>query len=173
MKTALSLLLALALPSLAAARPNIILIVADDLGYGEPGCYGGKEIPTPNIDALAKGGTRFEYCYANPVCGPSRATCLTGRYVFRTGMLTNGYTNKMRREEIMLPKVLKRDVPAMPETTRLFDELGLSSASTLELLLELEEDLDIQIDVEEIDQGDLASIGSLADFVSAHALTDE
>jgi acyl carrier protein len=73
----------------------------------------------------------------------------------------------------LLPKVLKRDVPAMPETTRLFDELGLSSASTLELLLELEEDLDIQIDVEEIDQGDLASIGSLAEFVSAHAITDE
>lgn len=73
----------------------------------------------------------------------------------------------------LLPKVLKRDMPAMPEQTRLFDELGLSSASTLELLLELEEDLDIQIDVEEIDQTDLASIGSLADFVSSHALTDE
>lgn len=73
----------------------------------------------------------------------------------------------------LLPKVLKRDMPAMPERTRLFDELGLSSSSTLELLLELEEDLDIQIDVEEIDQTDLASIGSLADFVSAHALTDE
>jgi len=73
----------------------------------------------------------------------------------------------------LLPKVLKRDVPTMPEQTRLFDELGLSSASTLELLLELEEDLDIQIDVEEIDQTDLASIGSLADFVSSHALTDE
>ena len=73
----------------------------------------------------------------------------------------------------LLPKVLKRDVPALPETTRLFDELGLSSASTLELLLELEEDLDIQIDVEEIDQRDLESIGTLADFVSTHALTDE
>lgn len=73
----------------------------------------------------------------------------------------------------LLPKVLKRDVPDLPEQTRLFDELGLSSASTLELLLELEDDLDIQIDVEEIDQGDLASIGTLADFVAAHALTDE
>jgi acyl carrier protein len=73
----------------------------------------------------------------------------------------------------LLPKVLKRDVPDPPEDTRLFDELGLSSASTLELLLELEEDLDIQIDVEEIDQTDLASVGTLADFVSAHALTDE
>ena len=73
----------------------------------------------------------------------------------------------------LLPKVLKRDVPTMPETTRLFDELGLSSASTLELLLELEEDLEIQIDVEEIDQTDLASIGTLADYVSTHAVEDE
>lgn len=73
----------------------------------------------------------------------------------------------------LLPKVLKRDIAELPEQTRLFDELGLSSASTLELLLELEEDLDIQIDVEEIDQGDLASIATLADFVSMHALTDE
>lgn len=73
----------------------------------------------------------------------------------------------------LLPKVLKRDVPALPETTRLFDELGLSSAGTLELLLELEEALDIQIDVEEIDQGDLESLGTLADFVATHALADE
>lgn len=73
----------------------------------------------------------------------------------------------------LLPKVLKREVPAMPEDTKLFDELGLGSASTLELLLELEEELDIQIDVEEIDQGDLASIGTLATFVAAHALTDD
>jgi acyl carrier protein len=73
----------------------------------------------------------------------------------------------------LLPKVLKREVPRMPEDTRLFDELGLGSASTLELLLELEEELEIQIDVEEIDQGDLTTIGTLATFVAAHALTDE
>jgi acyl carrier protein len=73
----------------------------------------------------------------------------------------------------LLPRVLKRDVPAMPEGTKLFDELGLSSASTLELLLELEEDLEIQIDVEEIDQNDLDSIGSLASFVAAHAVTED
>jgi acyl carrier protein len=74
---------------------------------------------------------------------------------------------------VLLPKVLKRDVPAMPEDTKLFAGLGLGSASTLELLLELEEQLDIQIDVEEIDQDDLVSIGTLATFVAAHALTDE
>jgi acyl carrier protein len=72
----------------------------------------------------------------------------------------------------LLPRVLRREIPELPETTSLFDELGLSSASTLELLLELEEDLDIQIDVEDIDQGDLVSIGSLADFVAAHAITE-
>jgi arylsulfatase A len=90
----------------SGTKPNIIFILSDDVGLGNIGCYGGH-YPTPNIDALAKGGTRFEYCYANPVCGPSRATCLTGRYVFRTGMLTNGYTERMNKAEIMLPKVMK------------------------------------------------------------------
>jgi arylsulfatase A len=89
-----------------ATKPNIIFILSDDVGLGNISCYGGA-FKTPNIDALAKGGTRFEYCYANPVCGPSRATCLTGRYVFRTGMLTNGYAQRMHKDEIMLPKVLK------------------------------------------------------------------
>ena len=73
----------------------------------------------------------------------------------------------------LLPRVLKRDVGEIPESTRLFDELGLSSASTLELLLELEEALEIQIDVEEIDQDDLESVGALASFVARHTLTDD
>ena len=73
----------------------------------------------------------------------------------------------------LLPRVLKRELPEVPESTRLFDELGLSSVTTLELLLELEESLEIQIDVEDIDQGDLRSVGSLADFVAEHALADE
>ena len=73
----------------------------------------------------------------------------------------------------LLPRVLKRELPEVPESTRLFDELGLSSVTTLELLLELEESLEIQIDVEDIDQGDLRSVGTLADFVAEHALADE
>jgi arylsulfatase A len=87
-------------------KPNIIFILSDDVGLGNIGCYGGH-FKTPNIDALAKGGTRFEYSYANPLCGPSRATCLTGRYVFRTGMLTNRSAGLLHRKEIMVPKVLK------------------------------------------------------------------
>jgi acyl carrier protein len=73
---------------------------------------------------------------------------------------------------MLLPRVLKREVPPVPEDTGLFAELGLTSAATLELLLELEEDLEIQIDVEEIDQDDLRSIGTLADYIAAHAIAD-
>lgn len=73
----------------------------------------------------------------------------------------------------LLPRILKRDMTAPSEDARLFDELGLSSSSTLELLLELEEALEIQIDVEEIDQDDLETVGTLASFVATHALTDD
>ncbi|HEU5268722.1 MAG TPA: phosphopantetheine-binding protein [Jatrophihabitans sp.] len=73
----------------------------------------------------------------------------------------------------LLPRILKRDMAEPAEDARLFDELGLSSSSTLELLLELEETLEIQIDVEEIGQDDLETIGTLASFVASHALTDD
>jgi acyl carrier protein len=73
----------------------------------------------------------------------------------------------------LLPRILKREMAAPPEDSRLFDELGLSSSKTLELLLELEEALEIQIDVEEIDQDDLETVGTLASFVATHALTDD
>lgn len=66
--------------------PNILLVFLDDLGAEAFGCYGGLSYETPRIDALAAGGLRFENCYANPTCTPSRATLLTGRYPFRTGM---------------------------------------------------------------------------------------
>lgn len=65
-------------------RPNIILILADDMGWSDLGCYGG-EIPTPNIDALAKGGIRFTQFYNNAVCGPTRCSLLTGLYAQRVG----------------------------------------------------------------------------------------
>ena len=72
--------------SAGGKRPNVVLIVADDLGYGELGCYGGKEIPTPNIDAIAAGGVRFTNGYVScPVCSPTRAGLLTGRYQQRFG----------------------------------------------------------------------------------------
>ena len=69
----------------AAEKPNIVLILADDLGAECLGCYGGKSYETPNLDRLAAAGLRFDRCYALPVCSPSREL-LTGRYSFRTGI---------------------------------------------------------------------------------------
>ena len=68
-------------------RANIVLIMADDLGYGEVGCFGGRRIKTPNIDALAAGGMRFTDYHSNgAVCSPTRAALLTGRYQQRCGV---------------------------------------------------------------------------------------
>ncbi|MDZ4684654.1 MAG: sulfatase-like hydrolase/transferase [Planctomycetaceae bacterium] len=70
-------------------RPNLVLLIADDLGYGEPGCYGG-ELPTPHIDALASSGVRFTAGYVTaPFCAASRAGLLTGRYQTRFGFEFN------------------------------------------------------------------------------------
>src|SRR5208337_1025661 len=70
----------------------------------------GGSFKTPEIDALTKGGVRFELCFATPLCGPSRCEALTGRYPFRTGMIGNGSGDALRKRhdvEVMLPKVMK------------------------------------------------------------------
>ncbi|GAA3020395.1 hypothetical protein GCM10020229_34480 [Kitasatospora albolonga] len=72
----------------------------------------------------------------------------------------------------LLPRVLRRELTEIPENACLFDDLGLTSAGTLELILELEEALDIQVDVEEIGEDDLRSVASLADFVAGHTITE-
>src|SRR5262245_66678359 len=68
-------------------RPNIVYIVADDLGWKDVGVHG-SDIKTPNIDALAAGGARLEQFYVQPMCTPTRAALLTGRYPFRYGLQT-------------------------------------------------------------------------------------
>lgn len=74
----------------ADAKPNVIVIMADDLGAVDAGCYGAKDILTPNLDALAQHGVRFTQFYsAAPVCSPSRAGLMTGRYPLRAGLITN------------------------------------------------------------------------------------
>ncbi|MBI2927364.1 MAG: sulfatase [Verrucomicrobia bacterium] len=70
----------------APRKPNLLLIVADDLGYAELGVQGGRDVPTPNIDSLAKNGVRFTSGYVScPVCSPTRAGLMTGRYQQRFG----------------------------------------------------------------------------------------
>jgi arylsulfatase A len=73
----------------AATKPNIVLILADDLGLDGVSCYGSDKHKTPAIDKLAASGMRFETCYAAPLCGPSRCLLMSGRYAFRTGGITN------------------------------------------------------------------------------------
>jgi arylsulfatase A len=96
----------------AGARPNIVFILADDLGYGELGCHGADHVQTPNIDSLARGGVRFTRFFTAPLCGPSRALILTGRYAFRTGAVSQDACRNLVRNgkgaEEMLPTVLGR-----------------------------------------------------------------
>src|SRR4029079_13834894 len=74
----------------AAGKPNILLIYADDMGYNELSCYGGKHVPTPNIDSIAAGGLRLTQGYVSaPLCSPSRAGLITGRYQTRFGHENN------------------------------------------------------------------------------------
>jgi arylsulfatase A-like enzyme len=78
-------LLALTFPLAAADRPNIILIMCDDMGFSDMGCYG-SEISTPNVDALAQGGVRFTQFYNTARCCPTRASLLTGLYAHQSGI---------------------------------------------------------------------------------------
>ena len=89
-------------------KPNIIYILADDLGIGDVSCYGSDNNKTPIIDKLAKGGIRFTHGYTAPLCGPSRAMILTGRYGFRTGAVNQDMVGQIKPEnEVLIPSVLK------------------------------------------------------------------
>jgi hypothetical protein len=93
-----------------ARKPNILLILADDLGYGELGCYGNKTVPTPNIDKLAARGTRCMQGYVSaPLCSPSRAGLMTGHCPTRYGHENNtmGRRKRLPESEVSLAQRLK------------------------------------------------------------------
>lgn len=98
-------------PVLAAdppPRPNILFILADDLGYGDVGCYGQKEIQTPNLDRLAQQGTRFTQCYAgSTVCAPSRCCLMTGKHTGHAHIRGNGLV-PLRPEDRTVAEILKQ-----------------------------------------------------------------
>src|SRR5207244_6594617 len=103
-----------ALPQLESLRPkradvpNIIFILADDLGYGDLGCYGQKKIKTPNIDRLAEEGMRFTQCYAgSTVCAPSRAALMTGLHTGHVRIRGNADL-ALQPGDITVAEVLKR-----------------------------------------------------------------
>ena len=111
--------------SAKSRRPNIIFILADDLGYGDVGFNGNKIIQTPNLDAMARDGIRFRRFYAGgPVCSPTRGTCLTGRHYFRYGIFSAsvGY---LPAEEITIARMCK----SLGYTTGHFGKWHIGSVS--------------------------------------------
>lgn len=85
-------------PGAFGSKPNIVFILADDLGYGELGCYGQKKIKTPHIDRLASEGIRFTHHYTGaPVCAPARCTLLTGRHLGHAEIRNNGDSKNGRK----------------------------------------------------------------------------
>ncbi|PYV17614.1 MAG: arylsulfatase, partial [Acidobacteria bacterium] len=85
-------------PQNPVRRPNLVIIYADDLGYGDLGCYGARAIRTPNLDRMAAEGLRMTSFYSvSPVCTPSRAALLTGRYAARMGAY------QMRLSNVLFP----------------------------------------------------------------------
>lgn len=104
-----SLLFALGLTGgFATEKPNIILLMADDLGWGDVGFNGNKTIKTPHLDAMAKSGLKFNRFYAAaPVCSPSRGSCITGRHPYRYG-IPFANSGHMKPEELTLAELLKK-----------------------------------------------------------------
>ena len=104
------LLLTIAGRSIAAQPPNVVFIMADDLGYADVGYHGG-DVDTPRIDALATEGVRCESFYGQPVCTPSRAALMTGRYPMRHGLQTlvifPSHTYGLPTDERTLPQALR------------------------------------------------------------------
>lgn len=97
------------LPSVATAadRPNFVLVMADDMGWGQTGYYDHPRLQTPHLDAMAAAGLRFDRFYAGaPNCSPTRATVMTGRTNDRTGVTNHGVP--MRPQEITLPQILAK-----------------------------------------------------------------
>lgn len=102
------------------STPNILLILVDDMGRETLGCYGGESYVTPNIDRLAARGTRFTHCYCTPMCTPSRAQLVTGRYPYHTGV------TKLRRD---LPDTtLPIDPTKEPQLGRILRSAGYATA---------------------------------------------
>lgn len=91
----------------AAGRPNVIIVIADDMGYGDVGVHGNEHIRTPHLDTFARGGLELRRFYCEPVCAPTRASLMTGRSYYRTGVIhTSRGGAKMHGEETTLAEHL-------------------------------------------------------------------
>ncbi|WP_165698940.1 arylsulfatase [Bremerella volcania] len=92
----------------AAERPNVVLIMTDDQGYGDVGIHGNQVLRTPNLDRFAREGTQLTQFYCSPVCAPTRAALMTGRYFYRTGVIhTSRGAARMASDEKTLAEVFQ------------------------------------------------------------------
>src|SRR6187401_3412452 len=85
---AFAVLIGLAIPAVAADKPNILIVLTDDQGWGDLSVHGNTNLSTPNVDSLAKDGALFDRFFVCPVCSPTRAEFLTGRYHVRGGVFS-------------------------------------------------------------------------------------
>ncbi|AQQ71017.1 Arylsulfatase [Limihaloglobus sulfuriphilus] len=107
-------------------KPNFIFFLADDLGWGDLGCYGHPKVKTPNIDRLARQGTSFTSFYVNsPVCSPTRAGIMTGQFPSRHGFHTQIFGNPRRVKEMKIAEYLDPDVVLLP---RILKRAGYETA---------------------------------------------
>ena len=129
---AVSPLFSAALPGGGAAKPNIIFILADDLGYGDLGSYGQKLIQTPRLDRMAAEGMRFTQFYAgSTVCAPSRSVLMTGRHTGQTSVRGNAGTlgypaQTLPANEVTVARILK----SAGYTTGLVGKWGLGDVGS-------------------------------------------
>ncbi len=130
MLRALLCLLLLAATTLAAGKPNIILILADDLGVNDLGCYGRRDHQTPNLDRLAGEGMRFTTAYcAQPICSPSRAAIVTGRAPARLHLTTFLPGRRDRSSQKLLHPKIAMELPLEEQTlAELLKPLGYATA---------------------------------------------
>lgn len=111
-----------------ARQPNVLVFYVDDMGWAQPGCYGGKMAPTPNIDALAAGGVRFTDGYVSAcICSPSRVGMMTGRYQARTGHDAN--PGKPGRELLLSETTIAQRLKAVGYTTGIVGKWHLGDTS--------------------------------------------
>jgi arylsulfatase A-like enzyme len=106
--TAAALALWSILPLFAAGRPNVLVVLTDDQGFGDMGVHRNPILKTPNIDAFAKAGLRMKQFYVSPVCSPTRASLMTGRYNYRTGAVDTFLGRSMMfADEVTIAEVLR------------------------------------------------------------------
>ncbi|MGB8166949.1 MAG: sulfatase-like hydrolase/transferase [Chthoniobacteraceae bacterium] len=110
-------------------KPNVLILFVDDMGWAQPGCYGGKLAPTPNIDALAAGGVRFTDGYSSGcICSPGRVGLMTGRYQARTGHDAN--PTRAGRELLLTETTMAQRMKALGYTTGIVGKWHLGDSSS-------------------------------------------